>query len=161
MITKLTQKFTVAEHGKGDCLRTAFACILGESDPSALPFFIYTDNEAMDKVGDDWFLNMIRYFRARGYELDTVDLEALHNGREMAPGTEGLLAGYYVGAGQSPRDYPDGSYMSHAVVCHGVEGAIVHDPHPSRDGLRTRATFAYTLTPLASLNELPASNTQP
>lgn len=149
MITKLTQKFTVAEHGKGDCLRTAFACVLGESDPAALPLFIYNDDEEMSDAGEGWFLDMIRYFRTRGYELDTVNLEAVHEGREMAPGTEDLLAGYYVGAGQSPRDYPDGSYMSHAVVCHGIESTVVHDPHPSRAGLRTRATFAYTLTPIA------------
>lgn len=147
MITKLTQKFTVAEHGKGDCLRTAFACVLGESDPSALPLFIYNDDEDMSDTGPDWFANMWRWFYDRGWELDTVNLEAFRAGNEMAPGTAELLNGYYVASGQSPRDYPDGSYMSHAVVCFGPDSEVVHDPHPLRTGLRTKATLAYTLTP--------------
>ncbi|TGE29823.1 hypothetical protein [Hymenobacter metallicola] len=141
----LTQLYTVAEHGIGDCLRTAFACVLDKEKPNDLPLFTY--NEDLTEAGPGWFLDLIHWFREQGYELDTVNLKAIREGREMAPGTLELLDGYYVASGVSPRTYPDGTIMHHAVVAHGRNMEIVHDPHPSREGLKDLPEMAYTLTP--------------
>jgi hypothetical protein len=148
-MTKLTQLYTVAEHGFGDCLRTAFACVLGYDDPQKIPMFTY--HEDGTPAGSDWHLAMIKWFRLHGYEWDTIDLDAIRQGREMAPGTLELLDGFWVASGVSPRTYPDGSIMHHAVVAQGRDMRIVHDPHPLRTGLVGNPEMAYVLQPLASL----------
>lgn len=145
-MTELTQLFTVAEHGRGDCLRTAFACVLGKEKPDDVPIFIYDED---GNNNPEWHLTMHKWFWEQGYEWDTVSLEAIRQGREMAPGTLEMLDGYYVASGRSPRDYPDGSIMHHAVVAHGRDMRIVHDPHPLRTGLRDLPEIAYVLTPRA------------
>lgn len=42
--------------------------------------------------------------------------------------------GFVIGAGISPRTDETGYQFHHAVVC--LDGRVVHDPHPSRAGLR-------------------------
>jgi hypothetical protein len=147
-MTELTQLYTVAEHGFGDCLRTAFACILDKQHPSEIPMFTFEEDGT--PTGPDWGLKMMRWFREQGYEWDTIDLRAVREGREMAPGAMELLDGYWVASGLSPRFYPDGSIMHHAVVGFGRDMQIVHDPHPLRTGLRGLPETAYCLTPIQS-----------
>lgn len=144
-MTELTQLYTVAEHGYGDCLRTAFACVLDKQHPEEIPMFTFHEDGTPT---DDWHLEMIRWFRANGYEWDTVSLAGVREGREMAPGTLELLDGYYVVSGISPRTYPDGSIMTHAVVAYGRNSKIVHDPHPLRTGIVGLPDLAYVLIPL-------------
>jgi hypothetical protein len=45
------------------------------------------------------------------------------------------IAGLHILSGQSPRRRDDKAAL-HSVVARGCE--IVHDPHPSRDGILTR-----------------------
>ena len=142
-MTELTQLYTVAEHGRGDCLRTAFACVLDKAHPEEVPIFIYNDDGTENP---NWHLEMHQWFWDQGWEWDCVSLEAIRQGKEMYPGTLEMLDSYYVASGRSPRDYPNGDIMHHAVVAHGRDMRIVHDPHPLRTGLRGLPETAYCLT---------------
>lgn len=141
-MTELTQLYTVNEHGHGDCLRTALACVLDMARPEDVPVFLYHDDWTEN---DDWFPELIRWLYERGWELSIINLEAVREGREMAPGALEMLDGYYVVGGISPRTYPDGSIMHHAVVAKGREMEIVHDPHPFRTGIVGLPERAYGL----------------
>jgi hypothetical protein len=89
----------------GNCLQAAVASIY-ELPIEAVPHFL--------QFGEQWGEALQMYVRSTGHEL-------LKLGDEPTGG-EVVMA-----FGRSPRG------VGHAVVWQ--DGAIVHDPHPSRDGL--------------------------
>lgn len=92
----------------GNCWSACVASLL-EMPVHEVPWFL---------GHDDWYAAFAAWLRPRGYYPVTV------------PWSEGWCPeGFYILGGRSPRH-------SHAVVAKGRE--IVHDPHPSREGLVTR-----------------------
>ena len=115
---------TIFEDGKGNCLAASVASILG------IP---------LDEVPN---FAELGYFDGLRIWLGDCDLcffevrfaDPVHCSQayfNYSP--EHLLVW-----GDSPRRYPDGRYKQHACVGKGMGYGIevVHDPHPSRDGLR-------------------------
>lgn len=96
---------------EGNCLMACIASIF-EVPLDSLP-----DLEAMKDR--DWF-------RVMNATLETFGVKAFSVGNSkdrLAP------SGYHIAVGQSPRD------LQHAVVM--LDGKLAHDPHPSRDGIRS------------------------
>lgn len=99
---------TTFGYPEGNCWSACIASLL-EMPVSEVPWFL---------GHDDWYAAFAAWLRPHGYYPVTVPWSA-----EWCP------EGYYILGGRSPRH-------SHAVVARGRE--IVHDPHPSRDGLVSR-----------------------
>lgn len=146
MTTELTQLYTVAEHNRGDCWRTAFACVLGKEKPEDVPDFVYNDN---GQLNDDWFDDTVNWLYAQGYELSSV---GLGDGKEFPLFSidiaRRLINETYVVDGLSPRVRPDGEPIYHACVGSNLE--VIHDPHPERRGLQGKPHTAWLLTPLVA-----------
>ena len=106
-MTPLTQTKLHIDSRNGNCLATALASIL-EISVSRVPEF--------ENMGDDWFVEMLKWLESIG--LDLVQWQH-----------EVVLPGYYLVMGTSPRD----EKINHQVIY--KNGELVHDPHPSRDGL--------------------------
>ena len=98
---------------RGNCLQACIASIL-EIDIESIPWF---------GTRSDWFDKMNAWLSAE-HDLVAIDIVA----DSVQPWT-GCHLGYHIIAGPSPR----GDFW-HAVV--GYRGEMVHDPHPSGDGLR-------------------------
>lgn len=143
----LTQKFTIAEHGHGDCWRTAFACVLGKTDPEEVPDFGF-DPETKE-CRDSWWDETCDWLRTQGYEMVGVGLGPRPEGHEIPEDVRlRLMTETYVVDGLSPRVRPDGGKIYHACVGHKLE--VIHDPHPERLGLVGRPYAAYLLTPITT-----------
>lgn len=102
---------------RGDCLRAVIASLL-DLPAEAVPHFL----EAADRDGRSDHAHVAEFLAPLGYGwIDpylTDDLEP----------RLGLYAGHHAMIGPGPRG------CWHAVV--GYRGVMVHDPHPSRAGLR-------------------------
>lgn len=110
------------ENTVGDCFRACLASIL-EMDPSDVPHFV-------ELGGDKWWILATEWCEENGLSL-TYSFKA--NGiREHLPL-------YWIASGKSPR-----GDFNHSVVFFGDE--MVHDPHPSRDGIEGLPTFCYEVT---------------
>jgi len=105
----------------GNCLAACVASIL-ELPLIAVPNFMAFTGPKRDAWWDafDIFLRSRALVRQYRGHLD-----------EAAP-----PAGYAILSGQSPR----GPFL-HSVVA--LDGEMVHDPHPSRDGLLTRQDWIW------------------
>ncbi len=118
------------KHGEefGNCFSTAVGCIL-EIHPDELPNFC---------AEEDWRAATNLYLKSRGlFYLDVAipgDMRAEHLFE---------FAGYHVISGEGPRG------CRHSVV--GYKGKMVHDPHPSGEGLKTEEEFGF-LIPVDPLN---------
>ncbi|GGG61279.1 hypothetical protein [Hymenobacter glacieicola] len=142
-MTELTQLYTIAEHGRGDCWRTAFACVLDKQRPEEVPDFVYN---ADGTPNDNYFPDTVNWLWEQGYELQSVGLGQRPAGYEMAAETaERLKTESYVVTGRSPRKYPDGRPIYHACVRRG-DGTI-YDPHPEKNGLDGNPDSAWLLNP--------------
>lgn len=93
----------------GDCLMTAVACVL-EIDPGELP-------ELSVGRAAQWYSILHDALGARGYRF-----VELRNDPPVCP------AGYAIAIGPSAR-----TGGNHACVA--LDGDVVHDPHPSDEGL--------------------------
>ena len=91
----------------GNCLAAALASLL-ELDISEVPEF-------EDMEGDSWWFKLIDWLHSIGFHLVVWDQE-IH------------YPGFYIVGGTSPR----GDFL-HSVIYEN--GKLVHDPHPSGDGL--------------------------
>jgi hypothetical protein len=115
-ITKLKQ---LEEYPRGDCFRTAFACILKKEHPEEVPNF-------MKDGADNWRPIFTTWLFTQGYvyvEVHTVD--------DKLPFTD-WPAGPCVVTGKSPRGDFD-----HAVVGYMTKRGEVFlewDPSPHHDG---------------------------
>ena len=94
----------------GDCLRAAVATLL-QIPPDRVPHFAESS---------DW-LGALLAFR------DGLHYFTLQKGY-WPPHMETALP-WVIGCGRSPRG------VMHAVILSAADGSLIHDPHPSRDGL--------------------------
>jgi hypothetical protein len=97
----------------GDCWRACIASILGVP-AEEVPHFLKLE---LEELKASWITLTVEWLRERGYSLIRLD---------SAPFwvSDGFLC---IASGMSPRGF------RHCVVYDGFD--IVHDPHPSRDGL--------------------------
>lgn len=95
----------------GDCLRASMATLL-QIDPVRVPHF---------SEFADW-MAAVRCWR------DDLAFRFRYPDRLLFP-AEGVIGKWVVGGGRSPRGH------LHAVVLSAIDGALVHDPHPTRAGL--------------------------
>ncbi len=106
----------------GNCMAASFASVAGET--------IDAWNH-ITSFPDDWYALVEEEWRKRGYAVVRI-------GAEYCPG--GAPPGVGFCSGPSPRDF------SHMVVVE--DGRIVHDPHPSQGGLKSKEVW-WMLWPLA------------
>lgn len=128
--------FTDREMGThGDCCRACVATLM-QIDPQTLPHPIAADG--------GWNMKFHAALRQRGVTIRSIDYDPIY-----APGCEirdvnwgGFLVPRLVmAAGPSHR----GDWL-HAVIWDRLAERIVHDPHPSRAGLRRFDSFDYLAT---------------
>lgn len=109
----------------GNCFSACVASLL-DLPISEVPYF-------MDETsGVKWYAQLDAWLAPRGYyalHFNIVD-RAAYDRENLWP------KGYYILGGKSPRG-------DHAVVARGAE--VVHDPHPSRDGLDPATVDGFTL----------------
>ena len=98
----------------GDCFRTCIACLLEIEDISSVPHFC-------DNTNERWVPDLNKRLGNFGYAY--IDVTGVNNEwyREQGINT------HHVISGMGPRG------TRHSVI--GLNGEIVWDPHPSRDGL--------------------------
>jgi hypothetical protein len=106
---------------KGNCFSACVASIL-EISIEEVPFFMGPGA---------WWPRFQEWLEKRDYYPLSWSVPEKDQ-KNMAP------YGVHILSGKSPRDiqYPE---YSHAVVACGSE--IIHDPHPSRDGIESFDTF--------------------
>lgn len=118
------QEFTVGDSSgrPGDCLRACIASVL-KHPRDQVPHFVEVD---------DWQTAAGQYVIAHGYDLAMVQ-----------PPRFGLFRSSVaaIAIGKSPRK------GLHAVVVDPHTGELLHDPHPSRDGLSMPPISLLILTP--------------
>ena len=101
----------------GNCMVAALASLL-ELDIYEIPAF-------GDMEENKWFFALLDWLHERGLHLVQWD-------GEVHP------PGYHICNGPSPRGF------EHSVVYYGTD--LVHDPHPSREGLK-EVTSVWALLP--------------
>lgn len=123
----LTQ--TIIDDNRGDCFRTCVASIL-ELPLDQVPNFV--ESSDMNKACYDW-LKERGLGCVRMYFSDHEDMKHVYFDGDAYPA-------YCIMSGVSPRPRADGGEKWHAVVgsAWGWGVKMVHDPHPSRDGLVSR-----------------------
>jgi len=104
---------------KGNCFQAAVASIL-ELPLEDVPHVM---------IHDDWDVRLHEWLSQ--FNLWTVAVDA-----KIAKEYNHIPAGYHLISGQSPR----GDFW-HTVV--GYQGEMVHDPHPSRDGLTEEEVWRF------------------
>lgn len=99
----------------GDCWRACVANLVGRARDD-VPHFV-----AESEAEIDWLERTQRWLRSNyGQEL--------HYFAANYP-IEKTLSHYVIVVGRSPRS------VGHAVLADAATGDLIHDPHPSRDGL--------------------------
>ncbi len=116
----------------GDCQRACIASLL-EIDLKDIPHFYVTDND------DDFFYSLNSYLAAKGlFHLETTTIDF------SLPQFKGMCNVYHLIYGKTIRG------TQHATV--GLNGVIIHDPHPSKVGLdvdfKDEWTYAFIVNSL-------------
>jgi hypothetical protein len=110
--------------------QTVCVAPLGNCLPACVASLLEVPLEQVPHFGaNDWVEHLTKWLATRGYYPIVCTLP-----------TDWRPAGLYILAGKSPR----GDFL-HAVIARGDE--IIHDPHPSRAGVLSRAD-ATILVPL-------------
>lgn len=132
-----------AEGRAGDCVRTCVASIFEVADLNRVPNFA-------DEGGEwKWFLAMRLWARERD-----LDFGGASTSFPVFPVPVDGPQRYALVSGPSPR----GDFL-HMVIADSVTGEILHDPHPSRDGLAGPISDVIAVTspyPLDGLLEVMA-----
>lgn len=127
--------FSDDEEGRrGNCWIACIASIL-ERPLESVPHFVQIENEG----GQHWFTHTWQWLLENGHRLVQHTWDSLPDDRP------------HMRCGKSPRSTEE-RYLGHAVVYVGEE--MVHDPHPSRDGILdvdTLYTIEPTLAPIAGI----------
>jgi hypothetical protein len=120
----------------GDCLRACIASLL-DLPADQVPHFVQDGYYAgdLDDDGDQWYRLLRGWLRDRGMD---VLWPAADDVGEYLPWS---LLDLCLLCGPSPR----GPFLH--VVVGRPDGTVVHDPHPSRDGLAGAATSIALLVP--------------
>lgn len=111
-------------HRMGDCLRAAVASLL-DLDPADVPHFVQEGYHAgdTDNDGTAWYDLLRGFLRSRGYDILWPVADDADEYRRWS------ALDHCIVTGPSPR-----GPFSHSVVGR-LDGTVVHDPHPSRDGI--------------------------
>lgn len=105
-----------SDDANGNCFAAALASVMEWDIEDCPDIFAWSE--------DRWWFDLRQWMLERGYWVLS---------------SSGCMSDLYcIGVGKSPRGAPGG----HAVVC--LNGEIVHDPHPSNDGLDGRPTEYWT-----------------
>lgn len=120
----IDQRFTLGDNSGrlGDCLRACVASQM-ELDPETVPHFAEMPN---------WLGSIVDFVNAGGYDFRWI-------GPVQFPITEPGAPETCIAIGMSPRN------VLHAVIVDTRTGEVVHDPHPSRDGLAEPARNAIVI----------------
>lgn len=119
----------------GNCYAAAIASIMELPITEVPNVEVFFDNE-----NDHWIEVMHMFLNIKGWELFTNnDFKVFHDGRYGVE--EGIrmkmlqycVDKYYLVSGPSPRG------VKH--ICIYRNGKLVHDPHPSKDGLLEEEIF--------------------
>lgn len=105
-----------SENIKGNCYATAIACIL-DIEISEVP-----NIEVLFDVSDGniWYMVLTEWLNHKRYEHNSDGNGDFYKNYD----------GYYIVSGKSPR-----GDFNHCVIY--KNGKMVHDPHPSGDGILT------------------------
>lgn len=119
----ITQTKVSSEDGSvsGNCFRACIASIL-EIDIDSIPAF-------EDMKGGEWHMPFFKFLSENGYEFHGTGRFDNEFHDELFKTYEGV-DGYIIVNGTSPRKWVT---RGHSVVY--KNGVMVHDPHPSREGL--------------------------
>ena len=107
------QEFFYDKGEIGDCVRAVTASIL-ELDRKEVPHFV------KDKQGSDWYDDWEQFMQNNGVTPIMI----------IGPWENGIVPKplrYYLASGPAKRG------CKHIVIM--FDGKVVHDPHPSREGL--------------------------
>ena len=102
----------------GNCLCACIASLLG-IDINEVP--------EINEAGADWFRMLFKFMTEKGYEVGGTARNLQHLIDINCQGVDGL----YIGCGLSPRKHVKNG---HAVLI-DIKGNLIHDPHPSGDGI--------------------------
>jgi len=122
----------------GDCFRTCVACVLDIEDPLDVPHFI--QDEERDG-GEQWWTAFGRWLSLRG--LGSISIHS-QVGHSLTVWSQPV---YHIASAMGPRGH------RHAVIGrltadeHEIRWEMVHDPHPSRDGLDGSPDRFYFIIP--------------
>lgn len=120
---------------RGNCFAAAIASLV-EKPITEVP----NVETLFDVDGVSWYGVMDSWLRANGFEIITNnDYKVFHNPAEYNDDTRNILIDsltgkYYMASGMSPRG------VMH--VCIYKDGIMVHDPHPTREGI-DESTISY------------------
>lgn len=118
-MTEFQDQTVLSGEGRvGDCFRACLASVLGRKSEAVPHFALLGDVHAMQTA--------IAWLQYKGYglsrEKDDYDWPILQ---------------LCIGRGYSSRG------IAHAVVCDTATGKMLHDPHPSREGVKTITGYYY------------------
>jgi hypothetical protein len=105
----------------GSCFRTCLASIL-EIDVDLIPAF--------EDMGTSWHDSFFNFLQEQNLELEGTGRFGNKFHDDLFPTYEGI-DGYIVTNGSSPREWVT---RGHSVIY--KNGVMVHDPHPSGEGLK-------------------------
>lgn len=120
---------------RGNCFAAAIASLV-EKPITEVP----NVETLFDVDGVSWYGVMDSWLRANGFEIITNnDYKVFHNPSEYNDDARNILIDsltgkYYMASGMSPRG------VMH--VCIYKDGVMVHDPHPTREGI-DESTISY------------------
>lgn len=116
----------IVHYQRGDCMRACLASLL-EIDYEKVP-----DLSGIDTDGGPWFQTMVQFLKDNGFEFVGTYSNAVGplDFSDMAGRCPGVQ-GFYMAGGPSPR-----FNCTHAILIDAA-GQMVHDPHPSRAGVRS------------------------
>lgn len=106
-----------AEGRPGDCWKTCVAALL-DAPLDDVPHFLEED---------DWWLSTQQFVRSR---VGGNAVLARWTDAGKVPSEDLRVPGFLIASGDSPR----GNFQ-HAVIAN-LDGEVIHDPHPSRAGLK-------------------------
>ena len=110
--------------GKGGNYLSACFASLFEKDLSAVRYFFDNIPEDVEQDDPKWvpvfWNNVHEYLRSQGYGM-------IHLCNDHIEETIGMMEGYFLVGGQSPRGY------SHSVIY--TKDGLAHDPHPEGGGV--------------------------
>lgn len=112
----------------GDCFRTAVACLI-DKEPTSVPHFV--------EHGDSWWIDTQKWLSAKGWLIIYLPLP-LEEDNWWLEELDSLE--YVILGGPSPR-----GPFNHVVIGR-PDLSMVHDPHPSQDGLLS-VTEIFLLVP--------------
>jgi hypothetical protein len=129
----------------GDCLRACIASVL-ELAPHDVPHFVQLGADAGDTEEDGlhWFDEMRSFLATRRLDVLWVPVDQVDEYLPWSVRDEVILNG------PSPR-----GPFTHSVVGR-PDGTVLHDPHPSRDGLAGAVTSVAIISPLYETEEVSA-----